>query len=189
MASLNSPCTRYGLRHAGRTALAQLLVMAFTLVLLRHAKSAYPYGVSDHERPLNARGQRDAPVAGALISAQCAVFDLALVSTATRAQQTWKLSGVAADRVVDAAQLYLASPEVMLRQVQDHDARRVIVVAHNPGTEDLAARLTSNTDSEAYRRMMMKFPTAAFARLESDLPFAQWQAGVAELVEFGVGRG
>ncbi len=34
------------------------------LVLLRHAKSAWP-DVPDHERPLARRGQRDAPVMGA----------------------------------------------------------------------------------------------------------------------------
>ena len=39
-----------------------------TLALLRHAKSAYPAGVADHDRPLNARGRRDAPVAGRLLA-------------------------------------------------------------------------------------------------------------------------
>ncbi len=39
------------------------------LVLLRHAKSAYPPGVADHERPLNDRGRRDAPEAGRWLDA------------------------------------------------------------------------------------------------------------------------
>lgn len=55
------------------------------LVVLRHAKSAWPAGVADHERPLAPRGRRDAPAAGrALVEADC-LPDLALCSTAVRA--------------------------------------------------------------------------------------------------------
>lgn len=163
--------------------------MAYTLVLLRHAKSDYPPGVVDHDRPLNARGRRSAPVAGELISGALGVLDVALVSTATRAQQTWMLSGVQARRVQDCSELYLASAEAMLRRVRAESADSLIVVAHNPGTEDLAARLTGNPDSPAYARMVTKFPTAAFAVMRADVPFAQWEFGTAELETFEVGRG
>lgn len=163
--------------------------MTSTLVLLRHAKSDYPPGVADHDRPLNNRGRRDAPAVGALISALCPTIDVALVSTAVRAQQTWQGTQVSAARVEDCPDLYLASPEAMLRRIRRETAATLIVVAHNPGTEDLAARLTANTDTTAYSRMLVKFPTAAFAMLRSPAPFEQWEFGQAELLAFEVGRG
>ncbi|MGW3729375.1 SixA phosphatase family protein, partial [Streptomyces sp. NPDC000851] len=64
------------------------------LVVLRHAKSAWPLDVADHERPLAPRGRRDAPAAGrALAEADC-LPDLALCSTAARARQTWDPAAV-----------------------------------------------------------------------------------------------
>ena len=165
--------------------------MAATLILLRHAKSAYPAGVADHDRPLNGRGRRDAPVAGSLIATHVPHIDLALVSTAARAQQTWELAAAAlqvAD-TRDVAELYLASPDIMLRRVRAVTASTVVLVSHNPGTEELAERLTANTDSPEYRRMMQKFPTAAFAVLTADKPFSGWGYGSATLSAFEVGRG
>src|SRR5215468_3412530 len=86
------------------------------LVLLRHAKSAWP-DVPDHERPLARRGQRDAPVIGRWLRAGGHVPDQVLCSTARRASQTWRLAeaGLAAtppvsfdDRVYDASAAQLA---------------------------------------------------------------------------------
>lgn len=162
-----------------------------TLVLLRHAKSAYPQGVPDHERPLSGRGRRDAPVAGWRIASVVQHLDLALISTAVRAQQTWELARPALDvaEQVDVPELYLASPDTMLRRIRAAAADTVIVVSHNPGTEELAERLTRNTDSPVYRRMVTKFPTAAFAVLTADAPFHSWGYGDAKLQTFEVGRG
>lgn len=163
--------------------------MASTLVLLRHAKSDYPIGVPDHDRPLNARGRRDAPAVGRLIRQAVGFVETALVSTATRAQQTWELSGVQAGSVQNRSDLYLASWSEMLQVIQTVETTSAILVAHNPGTEDLAARLTSDSGSAEYRRMQTKFPTAAFAVLRADVPFARWDVDGARLVSFEVGRG
>ncbi len=66
------------------------------LILVRHAKSDYPPGVMDHERPLNGRGLRDAPRIGAWLATrpQSGAGDVTcvLVSTARRAQLTWLLA-------------------------------------------------------------------------------------------------
>ena len=61
------------------------------LVLMRHAKSAWP-DVPDHERPLARRGQRDAPVMGRWLRAAGHVPDQVLCSTARRARETWQLA-------------------------------------------------------------------------------------------------
>ena len=57
------------------------------LVLLRHAKSAWP-DVPDHDRPLARRGQRDAPVIGRWLSDSGLLPDQVLCSTARRASET-----------------------------------------------------------------------------------------------------
>ncbi len=166
-------------------------VVTTTLILLRHAKSAYPEGVSDHDRPLSARGRRDAPVVGLLLAGHVPDIDLALVSTAVRAQQTWDLArpAVRVTEQLDVPELYLASPDTMLRRIRAVTVPRLILVSHNPGTEDLAERLTANTDSPSYMKMLTKFPTSAFAVLTSEAPFAQWGFGSATLTAFEVGRG
>ena len=157
--------------------------MTSTLVLLRHAKSAYPSGVPDHDRPLNGRGRRDAPVAGQLLAEAVGRIDLALVSTALRAQMTFDLASasLSVGRRRDEPGLYLASPKVMLEYVRRCEADTVLLVAHNPGTEDLAEALSGVGQA--------KFPTAAFAVLCADAPFSGWKPGCARLAEFTVARG
>ena len=60
------------------------------LVLVRHAKSAWP-DVPDHERPLARRGQRNAPAMGRWLRTAGHLPDRVLCSTARRARETWQL--------------------------------------------------------------------------------------------------
>src|SRR6202035_2354332 len=72
-----------------------------TLVLLRHAKSAYPAVVADHERPLAPRGEREAGLAGDWLRAHLPAIDAVLCSTATRTRETLARTGIdAAGRYV-----------------------------------------------------------------------------------------
>ena len=64
-----------------------------TLLLLRHAKSDYPAGVGDHDRPLAARGIREAGLAGDWLRAAAPPVDAVLCSTATRTRQTLERTG------------------------------------------------------------------------------------------------
>ena len=78
-----------------------------TLLLLRHAKSDYPTGVTDHDRPLAPRGIRQALLAGDWIRANAPSVDAVLCSTATRTRQTLARTGIEAptefvDRLYDA---------------------------------------------------------------------------------------
>src|SRR3954467_9521492 len=59
-----------------------------TLLLLRHAKSDYPTGVADHERPLAPRGEREARLAGDWLRAHAPAVDAVLCSSATRTRET-----------------------------------------------------------------------------------------------------
>ncbi|WP_210571060.1 histidine phosphatase family protein [Streptomyces sp. GESEQ-4] len=140
------------------------------LVILRHAKSAWPDGVPDHDRPLAPRGRRDAPAAGiALAEADC-LPDLALCSTAVRARQTWEL---ASDQwgtpppVNHDPRLYGADVPDLLSVVHDVSAEveTLLLVGHNPGLEELVLALAGDSLDDALERVRVKFPTSAIAIL------------------------
>lgn len=118
------------------------------LTLLRHAKSSWADAdQKDYDRPLNARGLRDAPMmAQRLVEQQCTP-DLILCSSAHRTRQTaqfildvHKLDSNAID-YHDA--LYLASPGTLLEHVQqcESDINHLMIIAHNPGLESLGRQL------------------------------------------------
>ena len=60
------------------------------LLIMRHAKSAWPDGVDDHDRPLNKRGNRAAPKMAHLLLQKGFSPDAAIVSSARRTQETWQ---------------------------------------------------------------------------------------------------
>lgn len=154
-----------------------------TLVLLRHAKSTYPGGVADHDRPLAARGLREAPLAGSWLADRVTGFDLVLVSTARRAQETWEAAStfLTASEVTSRADLYLASCDDLLALVQTLPERseRVLVVGHNEGLEELATSLSG---------VPVTMKTSTFAVLRSDERWSAWSAGTAQLGEVVVAR-
>lgn len=161
--------------------------MPRTLILLRHAKSDWRAGASDdHERPLNARGQRAAAVVGVYLNQQGLAPDLVLTSTATRARETcdWVLrhADFAIEPRVERA-LYLADPARILDAVRQAgaDHRRILLVAHNPGLQDLAAALARGGTGGA--AMAEGFPTAALAICTCSAPWAEASADRLDLTE------
>ena len=141
------------------------------LLLLRHAKSAWPEGVADHDRPLADRGRKAAPIIGAYMAREKLMPDLALVSPARRAQETWKLVREALLKRVaqhDAPEIYEVAAAQMLEALRTvkPGIRTLLIVGHNPGMEDLAALLTKDGDADAIGRMKEKFPTAALAVID-----------------------
>jgi phosphohistidine phosphatase len=158
-----------------------------TLVLLRHAKSAYPDAVDDHERPLNERGRHDAPIAGLrlaeTLSREGSTIDVALVSSAVRAQETWSLVSqhltVADQRT--RTDLYLADPDELLRIVRGLPASvdGALIVGHNNGLEDFVSTLAATS---------VTLKTSSFAVLVSAAPWEHWGEGRAELVEVVIAR-
>jgi phosphohistidine phosphatase len=117
-----------------------------TLIVLRHAKSDWSGNEPDHDRPLAPRGRRQAPEAGRWLAAHAGPIDVAVVSTAVRAQQTWALASaelsVVPDRV-DEERAYAASGRTLASLLEEYAERAtVVLVGHNPGVEDLVRRLT-----------------------------------------------
>jgi phosphohistidine phosphatase len=144
------------------------------LILLRHAKSAWPEGVADEERPLAERGRKSAPVIGAYMAREKLIPDLALVSPARRAQETWELVREALSKKVakrDAPDIYEVAAGRILEVIRTvkPGIRTLLLVGHNPGMEDLASLLVKDGDADAIGRMKEKFPTAALAVIDFDV--------------------
>jgi len=162
-----------------------------TLVLLRHAKSAYPDGVADHDRPLAPRGQREAGLAGDWLRANVPAIDEVLCSTAARARETLAHTGIDAPvRYVD--RLYDAVPGTVIDEithVDDHVAV-LLVVAHEPTVSQVALGLAGadSPNTAAVERISTKFPTSAMAVLRLTSSWKDVELGSAELVDFHVPR-
>jgi phosphohistidine phosphatase len=153
-----------------------------TLYLLRHAKSDPSVPIQDKDRPLNERGRIAAPRMGAAMAARRYMPDIALVSSAERTRQTWLLAAPELGRappVEFSDRLYLASALRLLDVVRqiNSSASSALLIGHNPGLEDLAARLAAEDQAGKGKRalelMKAKFPTCALAVLEFDI--ADWQ--------------
>jgi phosphohistidine phosphatase len=154
-----------------------------TLFLLRHAKSDWSDGtLSDHARPLNARGRTAAPLIAAYLKKKSYAPELVLCSTATRTVQTLDLiKPVLPASVVVRYEdpLYLAEPDKLLDRIRwiESPFNSAMLIGHNPGMELLAATLSApgKTAAEKGRRDVMreKYPTAAMAVLRFQT--AEWR--------------
>lgn len=130
------------------------------LLLMRHAKSDYPPGVGDHDRPLNRRGRLTATLMGAYLREEGAVPDLAYVSSAARAQETWR--GLLLDVPAETRPtLFLASAETILDVVHEGpaDARSLMLVCHQPGVQDAANQFLG-------AHLVHQFPTAQIVAID-----------------------
>lgn len=131
-----------------------------TLFLMRHAKSSWENrDLSDFERPLNERGERDAPQMGKVIGGKKFPIELIISSPAERAKQTARLVKEAAQiggEIIFDDKIYEASPHALLRIVSEIDDARsaVMLIGHNPGFENLIKFLTGE---------IAPMPTAALA--------------------------
>lgn len=137
-----------------------------TLLILRHAKSSWKFpDLSDHDRPLNRRGKRDAPRMGRLLKEKGLVPDLVISSTATRAKDTAtavaKHSGYKG-RKINFESLYAAEPAAYLTVLRDvaDNYEQVLIVGHNPSVEELIETLTGEIHI---------IPTCTLVQIEFDI--------------------
>jgi phosphohistidine phosphatase len=148
-----------------------------TLIVVRHAKSDWAGDEPDRDRPLAKRGLRQMPESAAWIAEHHPAVDLAVVSPARRAQQTWEiLAGALAAQpeVLSDERVYAAWGRDLAGLVQalPETATTVVLVGHNPGLEELVAELTGEG---------IELPTSAVAVITFD---GDWR-GAAHLETHG----
>lgn len=143
------------------------------LYLLRHAKSSWAdSGLSDRQRPLNARGQHDAPMMGERFAARGEVASRVISSPAVRAMTTARMfseaCGYDVSTIDSAENLYFLGSgsieEVITSQDDSVDA--LMLVFHNPDITYFANSIGDNLRID-------NVPTAGLLRLECDVE--RWQ--------------
>lgn len=173
------------------------------LAVFRHAKSAYPPGVPDHDRPLSARGVADARVAGAWLRDNVGVPDHVVVSTARRARGTWTVAaaplgyiGAAGYDAVSPGPLtvdprvYEAPGTRLLTVVRELPPRvgRAVLVGHLPGVGELVELLAGSAETDAAELLARKYATCGIAVLELPGGWPDLGPGDAHLRAFAAPR-
>ncbi|MDX2245581.1 MAG: histidine phosphatase family protein [Bacteroidia bacterium] len=137
-----------------------------TLVICRHAKSDWPIGMPDIERPLKQRGISDAQYLGMMLGQQNFEPDLIVSSPANRALSTAKIVGKKlhydeSDIKVEKT-IYESGTSGLIEFIQKlpSHADTVMIFGHNPTSEDTVRTLLQMSAS-----FMM--PTCAMACMES----------------------
>lgn len=138
-----------------------------TLTIVRHAKSSWSdSSLPDEKRPLNSRGERDAPEMGRRILEHGIRPSLIVSSPAKRAFTTAKVIAHAINYPREFLQkekrLYLASLDAILDVVvaQENGFNNLMIVGHNPGLTDFANFLVPGLTGN--------LPTAGVVSVEID---------------------
>ena len=169
--------------------------MTRRLVLLRHAKSAWPDlpDLPDHERPLARRGRRDAPAAGRWLREAGLVPGRVLCSTARRTRETWQLMvpelGATLPPVSYQDAVYAAHGGTLLEAARQTETgiSSLMIIGHNPGIQELALLLAApdgGAGAGLLQRAAAKFPTAAIAVLTFAGDWPRLGPGRAQLTTF-----
>ena len=164
------------------------------LVVVRHAKSEWLPGVPDRARALAPRGESDAPRMGARLRELVGGVDVAVVSPARRAQQTWELISTELGPVADERtddRIYDEWGAGLLAVVRDlpDEARTAVLVGHEPGLSDLVLTLADDRERDLRERIDAKFPTCAVAVLSLAGAWPDWHPGAASLDLFTTPKG
>ena len=149
------------------------------LIIMRHAKSAWNTGASsDHERPLNGRGRRDAPHLGRLIAARGFVPQVVVSSDSTRTRETWDGLMESMPPALEprfTSMLYLSG----LAEIRDEiggladEVTSALLLGHNPGFSLAASWLTGN-DIELKTAFAAVLETEG-ARWSETLKLGRWR--------------
>ncbi|HMH90793.1 MAG TPA: histidine phosphatase family protein [Streptosporangiaceae bacterium] len=151
------------------------------LVVMRHAKAAQLPGSPDFERPLTARGHRDAAAAGHWLAGRGLQPDAVLCSPARRTLQTWQAVAAELGREVSVPNLddtLYTADAAAIREIiaaTAPDVTTLLCVGHNPAMARLAADATGQP---------LEFPTAAIAVAALPGPWASVADGPGDLAAY-----
>lgn len=161
-----------------------------TLALLRHGKSSWDDpALRDFDRPLKRRGREASQLIGKELRRRDLEFDLAIASPARRVVETIEqlekgFGEPLQVRFIEDIYGHSANGLIeILRNLEDK-AERVLLVGHNPGLQELALALATDTDP-VRTAVAGHYPTAALALLE--LSLQSWtglQPGTGRIADF-----
>lgn len=164
--------------------------MTLRLILIRHAKSSWDDPLQDdHDRVLNKRGQRSAVLIGNWLAEHGYIPAEVVSSTARRTLETWERMAPAFPESTLMRRdpgLYHAPADRMMDALHDCAASPVMLLGHNPGIGEFAARLVGTPPDHP---RFGDYPTCATLVAEFDA--ADWsevRAGSGRVVGFIVPR-
>lgn len=161
------------------------------LLLLRHAKSDWgDADLDDIDRPLNARGKAAAVAIARYIRDQKLQPSVILCSTSQRTRETLSrlLPHLPQEAHIDLiSDLYWKSEDgygALIRK-HGHRAQTLMVIGHNPATEDTALDLIGTSAPETLADLEEKYPTAALAVIDFDITdWSELGSGTGHLERF-----
>ncbi len=156
------------------------------VITVRHAKASHHAPGLDKDRPLTDAGVTQARELGKMLANHLQDLDIAFVSPAVRAQQTWEnlAAGAGVDPNVPVSTepvIYDGSPSQIAEMVLTKSpGTKSIVVGHEPTISTLAYSLVDEGGS----KVEYGVPTGSAAIISADLPWDQWHVHCAKLVDF-----
>jgi phosphohistidine phosphatase len=147
--------------------------MLTDLILFRHGKAVRPHEArDDFSRGLTPRGRVQAAAQAVRLKEAGCDLQLALVSTALRAAETWDACQQAFPdaQIQMMRQLYLAAPSIYLNAAKSAKASRVLIIAHDPGLHDLARSLVKGDTGQDKGQAALRehLPTSGLAWFVAD---------------------
>jgi len=153
-----------------------------TLFLIRHAKSDWTFNLPDFERPLNARGLRNAPMMAERLRQYKTTPDVLVSSPAKRALTTAQFFAqtlkIPANQIQLEEHIYEADVHTLLKLINtfDNHTSTVALFGHNPGISLLAAYLCPEFHDQLPTCAMvhLAFETDNWAEISGDSAHLKW---------------
>jgi len=141
------------------------------LYILRHAKSSWAQpGLTDKERPLNARGEKQLVVLNRWFDHNLPKPEKVVCSPAIRTQQT--LAGIESalnnPDIEIVAPLYNGMLETYLSCLWEQTSDSVLLIGHNPTCDELSRYLAKPSSPAASKIMSQHFGTGTIACFDFD---------------------
>lgn len=149
------------------------------LLLVRHAKSSWDFNIDDFDRPLNHRGETDAPAMAKRLFKKDIEIDALVSSPAKRAYTTAALFAEVYNKkpkdIITIDNLYEPTVDNFYDAIAglDNDFKTVALFSHNPGITTFANKLNCGTIED--------LPTCAVFAVKSDIKkWEDFQSGNKE---------
>ena len=147
----------------------------YQLYVMRHAKSSWDdLSINDFDRPLSKRGKKNAKMICEFFVKKKFKFDYALISSSKRTKKTFQILYKKINKpkkVNFSKDLYLVDENAITKKIKEisSEYKSILIINHEPSVKNLVRNLTKNHNTNNFKLMNYKFPTAAFAKIDFDI--------------------